>query len=122
MATIPAGLLSFLYHVTYDAEFNKRFAAEETEEDVMMFFQVPFRVKEQIRRISPRERNDKRVLIELQNRVKQAGAAVTEQERRALEQAEDAYAKRTVLDPEAMAVVLAALGEELNEGIYRRFW
>jgi hypothetical protein len=117
MEGVPGGLLSFLYHVTYDLEFNKQF--NQDEEETMDFFQVPLRVRQVIREISKGERKKSDNLKTLRNQAKAKGTrAIVDK----LAVEEEKFVKREVVPPDAMDVVLSALKEELNDGVYRRFW
>ena len=122
MATVPGGILSFMYHVTYDADFNKEF--EQNEEGVMEFFQIPLRLKQAIRRVSEIERGKLQNLKNLRDQVKNAkdaGARDLGKEQQ-LERDEEEFEKRTVVPDQEMDIALALLREELNGGVYRRFW
>ncbi len=117
MAGVPEGVLSFIYHVTYDVEFNERF--NKDEEEVMEFFQIPLRLKEVIREISVEERKKSDDLKKLHNEAKKKK---TRELSERLAQEEEAYMKRDVVPPEAMKIVLETIRKELNGGVYRRFW
>jgi hypothetical protein len=118
MAGVPEGVLSFIYHVTYDVEFNERF--NKDEEEVMEFFQIPLRLKEVIREISETERKKSDDLKKLRNEAKKKKATRELSDR--LTQEEEAFMKRNVVPPAAMKIVLEAIQKELNGGVYRRFW
>ncbi len=134
MAGVPAGMVSFLYNVINDAEFQERFGKDsEGEEEVMEFFQVPVRVKEVVRKISELERKGaaefKKERDKLRGEISKAKNKNTKAPSKNVQllmeqlgKQEDAYVDREVVPKEDMDVVLEALREELNGGGYRRFW
>ena len=122
MAGVPGGILSFLYNVTYDSEFNKRF--DDNEEEVMEFFQLPLNVREAVRRVSVIERGKsdeiKKLRAEIKRLNKRSAKAISKEKQ--LKVKEEEYIQRDVVPPDEMDIVIRAITEELNGGVYRRFW
>ncbi len=108
MGEVPTGLVSFLYNVMNNIEFNEKFRkSEQDRERLMDFFQLSPKVKDVVRQISQNElkREKARAKRKANNR----------------KAADQEYGEREVINEKQLEVVFAALGPELQEN-YRRTW